>query len=669
MPRKQKDNAANDNQTPESEDTGVLSSPEDESANGDAKEDKKEGYGELAAQIAKEYDIASRFMKPKRKKIETRLKLYNNQKRDDAAVGDPLLFTTFNTVFAALYDDRLQQEWQGAEEGDDEVAEALNVLSEKEYSVMEMPVVSREWMWNALFVGRALVDVSEYDRPGSGTTQPIPIDPMALFRDPKATSLNGFKGRGAARFYGYEIGLTTNDIDKLGDSFFNRDKIKPCSARTDVSESEEARRAAEGYDHQQRGSNEVDGENAMYFFNVWFTWDDGKRVRVWTDVTNKIVHRYWVLPKQEKWPAVEMTPYPVPNSWDGVSIPDLIEDKQRHRAAVINQSLRSVKFSQNPAYLFDVNTVNKNEIAKTEFGNLIPVDGAPDGKVTLLPRDFVKSDVSWILDVLDGAAQRATATPETQQGVTTNKQRTLGELSLMSSKVDTRYSLTAKIFSQSFFEFWMWWYWNHKEFMSDLDKKVVRVNGTNGAIWRTLTKDNITAMVDPDLTIESKAITESKRFNELNTFQAFHNNAVKDPGYNIRAGLKKMAKLNGLGTDEINALFRKTTDEIEAEFENLILAKNKLKDETGEAMLRITQDHDTHIEIHSKAADTPAKQAHVDAHKKAKLMIRDNQSAAALVNGSMMGQQAADNPEDAAFAANSKADAQSAVTPVNRPNA
>lgn len=135
-------------------------------------------------------------MKPKRDKAGVRLKLYNNQKRNDNAVGDPLLFTTFNTVFAALWDDRMQQEWEGAEEGDDEVAEALNVLSEKEYVKMDMPTVSREWMWNACFFGRAPLDVSEYDREGSGTTNPFPIDPMAFFRDPKASSINGFKGRG-----------------------------------------------------------------------------------------------------------------------------------------------------------------------------------------------------------------------------------------------------------------------------------------------------------------------------------------------------------------------------------------------------------------------------------------------------------------------------------------
>lgn len=132
-------------------------------------------------------------MRPKWKKWITRLKLYNNQKRDDAAVGDPLLFTTFQTVFSSLYDDRLQQEWLGKEEGDEETAENLNQLSEHDYDVMEMDMVTHDWMWDTLFFGRGFVDMSEFDREDDQTTVPYVIDPLTLIRDPKAASVRGNK--------------------------------------------------------------------------------------------------------------------------------------------------------------------------------------------------------------------------------------------------------------------------------------------------------------------------------------------------------------------------------------------------------------------------------------------------------------------------------------------
>lgn len=168
---------------------------------------------------------------------------------------------------------------------------------------------------------------------------------------------------------------------------------------------------------------------------------------------------------------------PTPGSWDGVSIPDLVEDKQRHRAAVLNASLKLVKFSQMPSYIFDSNKVDATNIAKTEFGNIIPSNGDANTAVALMQKDQVKSDVSWILDQIDSMAQRSTATPDMQQGVVSKQQRTLGELNMVSNKVDSRYSLTARIFSGAFERFWNIWYLNYKEyFAKEIDKKVIRIS-------------------------------------------------------------------------------------------------------------------------------------------------------------------------------------------------
>jgi len=43
------------------------------------------------------------------------------------------------------------------------------------------------------------------------------------------------------------------------------------------------------------------------------------------------------------------------------------------------------------------------------------------------------------------ASQKATATPDIQQGANSEEKRTATELNLQSAKVDTRYSLSAKI--------------------------------------------------------------------------------------------------------------------------------------------------------------------------------------------------------------------------------
>src|SRR3990167_10461735 len=101
----------------------------------------------IVSQIDDEYTLSFAYNEAKRAVHLARLKLYNNQRKDSSAVGDPLLFTVFNTVHAALYADHLMARWEGrGGEGDDEVEENLNALSEFDYDVMQKS--ESDYYWN-----------------------------------------------------------------------------------------------------------------------------------------------------------------------------------------------------------------------------------------------------------------------------------------------------------------------------------------------------------------------------------------------------------------------------------------------------------------------------------------------------------------------------------------
>jgi hypothetical protein len=80
----------------------------------------------------------------------------------------------------------------------------------------------------------------------------------------------------------------------------------------------------------------------------------------------------------------------------------------------------------------------------------------------------------------------------------------------------------------------------------------------------------------------------------------------------------KLGKLSGLKKDELDQLFPKTVEEILAEEENEALEANQL------AVVRATDDHQVHLYIHNRLSDTPAKFAHIRAHKKAMLHLKEN---------------------------------------------
>ena len=304
--------------------------------------------------------------------------------------------------------------------------------------------------------------------------------------------------------------------------------------------------------------------------------------------------------------------------WDGVSIPDLTEDKQRARAVLLNIGLQSAKADVTPTYLFDQTRIkNKNDL-NFKINKFIGVDGRVDNAIAPVQKSTAHQYVSLIMDVLDTAAQRATATPEIQQGVVSDEKRTLGELNLVSSKVDTRYSMSAKIFGWSERAFWRLWYQQYKiYFKNEIDEKVIRIQGAMAPIWRPLLRENIIANVDPDVKIESKVISDAKRLREQQAFVQFAALALQDPENNRRFIQKRLGKLQGLTKEEVDLTFPLTVDEMQAEEENQLLNMGKLP------KIGIQDDHLTHIDIHSKANQNAQSIAHIRAHKKLMVLKRN----------------------------------------------
>src|SRR3990167_5516989 len=154
---------------------------------------------QIINQVNEEYELAFKFNEAKRTTLLRRLQLYNNQKKDLDAVGDQLMFTVFNTIHSALYDDKLMTAWEGrGGEGDEDVEENLNYLSEFDYDVMKKAELDYFWDWDAEFTGRGRVLMMDFDR-SPAIKAPVPelIDAFAWIRDPQATSVNGdMRGKG-----------------------------------------------------------------------------------------------------------------------------------------------------------------------------------------------------------------------------------------------------------------------------------------------------------------------------------------------------------------------------------------------------------------------------------------------------------------------------------------
>jgi hypothetical protein len=593
------------------------------------------GYKALADQCKNEYEVAWKHQKDKKDEWELRLQLYNNQKRDKSAVGDTTLFTIMQTVLASLYVDKLNAEFNGREEGDEETAENLTAMAEFDYDEMGKAQLDYDWDWDTCFFGRGLMAMEEYDRDPANNVfvpQPQVLDPLLFLRDPNAKSVNGdSRGRGAMRFGGYEMKMTKQEM--LDHPSFFKGKIKfdeisyEGGDKSILKDANEARDEAQGREYAGLDREEELGDNSQYDVTVWYTQykDSGDnkpekyKVFLTNDRSNVVGLEKIKRTKGKRviWSIVDRPLYPTSHDWDGVSIPDLVEDKQRARAVAQNLGLKAMKADIYPMYVYDSNRIRNRNDLNFDFNKFVPADIVEGGSVAGAIQPINKASpnmnlLDFIYTSLDVSAQKATATPEIQQGAMSEEQRTLGELNLISSKVDTRYSLSAKIFGWSEAEFWYHWYAMYDEnFASDIDEKILRIVGAFGARWRPLSRKDIVAKISPDIKIESRVLSRAKQLEEREMMVQYISLVAGDPTANVRYGLKELGRLSGWTKDRIDRLLPPTIDERIAEDQNELLNQDKVVPVLPE------DDHNVHLEIHMKAKETDATYAHIETHKKA----------------------------------------------------
>lgn len=580
----------------------------------------------LRDQCKTEHKIATDYVYPKRQSWLNLYKLYNNQKRDPKDVGDPLLFTVHQTVLAALYNDSLTVNWAGKEEGDDPIADNLNDLAEYDYDVMEKSLVDYYWDWDVCFYGIGYVNMTNFNREKSiMAPSPELVDPASVLVDPNALLINGIGADRyrAASYFGREIRNSRLAL-KQNPSYKNLERLKgKNNDQSDIlKEISQARASAMNLNYDDTWASKNDNET--FDLIEWNTNFKGNKVICTWDVEFKTLVRYQVVGKpNEDWWLVDRSLYPASSDFFGSKIADFTEDKQRARAIVQNLILRGAKQGVQPRMMYDASKIKDPRQLDHKIGKHIAVDGpVSDGII----RPVVEANASlqvanYILQTLDTASQKATATPEIQQGTLSTQERTLGELEMVASKVDTRHSLAAKLWGISEKTFWKLWYRGYKKhFKAHIDEKIARISGAYGNQWRVFTRENIIAAQDPDVIIESVAVTEGKRMRQRAELMNILTVIAQDPSSNMRYGFKKLLKLYGFKKDEMDRLLPPTIDEILAEEENLKLSENKI----DEVRVLANDNHVVHMELHAVAAETPAKQAHMEAHKKAMLLKRDS---------------------------------------------
>ena len=573
---------------------------------------KTEQYKRLAEQVKSEITNSQSFMSPAWEIRRKRIKLFNNQKKDVSAVSDPMLFTHFQTVLAALYEDKLKTVFAPRKEVDTIKAENLNPLYEYDYVDMDKAIVDYKSIWNSLFFGRSLTIMSQWDRILL-CPKPEVVNMLTWHRDPKATSVNGdSEGRGSMRFGGRPIYMTIEEF-RESKVYFNLDELGS-SENSELKEAQAEIDSAQGVE----SVGDVSGDNKTYTIMEWWTkfameeknektGEMEKKVkRVLVGMQNGLIVRFTILKDQDEWGIIDKAIYPDAISWDGVNIPDIIEDKQRANARVLNAALFNVESNAHQMGLYDATKIKKQSHLNYGHNKNIPINGSVAGAYEPIQRPQIGQEVSYIMDTLKDLAQRATGATEIQQGAVAGTKRTATEIATVSEGADTRFSLSAKIFGWSERAFARYWYKMYKMYFTDaINEKVVRVNGLIGFFWKPLKREDIIGETDPEVKVESKIVSEARRLRGLQNFTNAYPILASDPTTNKEFLSREWARLNGYNTMQMKMLFKESPDRIIAREENEKMAKGEDVD------ISFTDDDYTHIDEHQRERKAVE---HVKAH-------------------------------------------------------
>jgi hypothetical protein len=576
------------------------------------------------------------YVFPKRETFKDRIRLYNNQRKQRDKIGILTLYAMQNTLLASSYIDQMAVSFEGRGLEDNLKAKNKDDLAKFDQEEMNMAVIDYFTQWDKYFFGVGIRYVGAWD---DVRKVPVPrtFSPMLWLPDPA-----GFAEDSNFRWQGIEDQRTKAQMTEAAGYIKSAvDKLKTGSKAT--SEQQDMRRAVS--EAQGAGAPDFQPRDvSQQIFDVvhMWTWIEDTHYLITVDDSLKTILRFQELEavtEEEKKnprlvPSGLVLNYYSPVRADpfGVSVADLVEDKQRAESVLANIQLAKEKAELYPMYLYDKTKIPNRRDLDFAFNKFIPINGQTAGAVEPMKKDFNKGSTLNIMQSMQAESQRASGADELRMGVLSSQQRTLGEVNQVTLNSNLRQALHTRINSWGEKRFWFLWDRKYRQFFKSTQEKEIRILGGTGVRYKVLRGKDFLTKENPDIVITSTLESAQKKEQKRLAYSQILPLIQADPSRPLAAknfGLRKAAEFVGLETDEIAYLIPDTPNELSAKMENEILNRGEMP------KVQVYDDHLSHLVIHSQAEDTSAKFAHINAHIQAYLL-----SEQALIDKAAQQQQA-----------------------------
>ena len=590
-------------------------------------------------QVESEYQAWKRAIIDKRTKMKDDLELYYVAATKKDKVNVHSIYTTMQTLMSVYYNDRAVVEFEGRTSAGQAYAENINRLYEFDYDEMDMDVLDYQWNFDRFF---HWVGIKALDGWNVNTATPIAkvVSPLSWIPDP----LGGFT-MDSHRWAGFEIEATKTSLWK---GFVNVDLINDKPAK----EQQEIRDAYTSWRDLNSWQSDVEENIKVSLYNH-YTRIDNQPYLITTANHNTLIVRMMkikAITKEEKadkslidFPISLKYYSPLKGDPFGVSVPDLLRDKQGAKSKLFNLTLISATRNAlwddklyNPKKIKNIKDLQTPTIGgKYIAANVNEGETLSNALMTVQKENPTSLPVN-VDDWLDGLIQLSTGINANTMWVGGMQNMTAAESQSIQKNANLRFILWTRIglwWEKDFAKKWKRSYINN---LSGTKKKVFAITNVFGSSYFELGRADFITEEDLKINVRSKSEIDEEKNKYKNDLYGIVPQALADPETPTVGKLILKRKLYdfGLFSPEEIAKLTLNVDEQNAMLDVELINENEAPLDPQEG-----QDHLVYLSIYYWADESSTKWEAIQNRKAFYLEStqRKAQEAAALQQQAWMG--------------------------------
>lgn len=570
--------------------------------------DKDSVLKEIQDQIA----LGLNFIQPKRQIFRNNISKYVDQDKDDEKIGVNTLYASTQLYTAIKYSDELSVIAKPRKFGDEEYAENITNLAEFDYEEMGMSRIKHAQYVDECLYGYSIKTKEGWDDVAKVVEVTI-RDPITWIPDPFSDYLT------EGRWNFFETETTLHELKEM--KGYDPDEVGDLI----LSELQSNRT----YRNAAGGTSDVTDNTLDKIVSIYsgFSKIGGKLYSVTVDAKiSKLLKFEEVKPvtkEEKKTGEVSMKTCvnvsyfsPVRGNPCGISMADLILDKQKAQSILLNLRLIDAKFNTfgqinlvNTSIVKDTGELTRPSI-NTKWIGVNAQGESLSNAVMPVPRQSIMADSFNVSAELARQIQLDTGIDSRSLGVQGDKSITLGESQQIQANANVIFGLGVEVSGWAEEDFWKHiWFRSYQEFFSSSDSKFIRISNGFNTNQTKFRRDDFLGCESVDFSIESKKKIGQLREQMKAQFAATLPIILQDPSVpkiTKSVAFKYQLKLQGHSREMqqiLNPYF--SQEEIDARRKVALLDNN---DMLGAEIDSLDAELMTYYVIFQSAMETAAKQ-------------------------------------------------------------